>query len=103
MASKRTSVIALSTSFSPIGDHFRRPPNVWPAVNTSEITDAMRRSRVVVMTCLSFCDSDSLRSKRAGYCKNGNPTVRSDLLSAQEPATKFIGYVADEFLRRVSR
>ena len=28
MVSKRTSVIALSTALSPIGDHFRRPPIV---------------------------------------------------------------------------
>jgi Domain of unknown function (DUF1772) len=28
MVSKRTAVIAFSTSFSPIGDHFRKPPRV---------------------------------------------------------------------------
>src|SRR5262249_39834671 len=46
MASKRTVFIAVSTSFSPIGDQSLRPPSVWPAVNRSETTEAIRSTSV---------------------------------------------------------
>src|SRR5689334_3298185 len=50
IVSNRTVAIALSTSFSPIGDHFLSPPRVWPAAKRSEITQAIRSSRVVLTT-----------------------------------------------------
>jgi hypothetical protein len=41
--------MAFKTSLSPIGDHFCRPPAVWPSMNISEMADAIRRKSVVVI------------------------------------------------------
>jgi hypothetical protein len=49
MVSNRTVAIALSTSFSPIGDHLFIPPSVCPAAKSSEMTAAILRNSVVVI------------------------------------------------------
>src|SRR5580704_6659871 len=50
MASKRTVLMACRTVFSPIGDQFLSPPEVWPAAKSSETTDEIRSHSVVVIT-----------------------------------------------------
>lgn len=40
-----------------MGDHFCKPPAVWPSVKTNEITDAIRRKSVVVARVLTVCET----------------------------------------------
>src|SRR5262249_48071047 len=87
MVSKRTSVIALSTALAPIGDDLRRPPMVWPAVKSSEMTEAVRSISVAVTGRFWTLD-------RTRYWKNGNWTEVSG--PPHEAPSKFVGYLAHE-------